>query len=61
MDNMVGSGISTQPDLTDLRGEVDDLMTSLLNCGGSCESDRTERVVKAACASVLGSAAMLVQ
>ncbi|MEM7096991.1 MAG: LamG domain-containing protein [Pseudomonadota bacterium] len=58
---MVGNGISTQPDLVDLRAEVNGLVDSLVACGGSCESDRTERIVKASCASVLGSAAMLVQ
>ena len=61
IDNMVGNGIGTQPDLTDLRAEVNALVDNLANCGGSCESDRTERIVKAACASVLGSAAMMVQ
>ncbi len=61
VDNMVGNGISTQPELTDLRGEVNSLIDGLVACGGSCEPDRTERIVKAACASVLGSAAMLVQ
>ncbi len=59
--NMVGNGIGSQPDLTALRGEVNSLVDGLVACGGSCESDRTERIVKAACASVLGSAAMMVQ
>ena len=59
--NMVGNSISTQPDLLALGNEVNSLVDALLNCGSSCEADRTERVVKAACASVLGSAAMLVQ
>lgn len=61
IDNMVGNGIGTQPDLTALRDEVNGLVDTLVNCGGNCEPDRTERVVKAACAAVLGSAAMLVQ
>ncbi len=61
INNMVGTGISTQPDLAALRGEVESLISNLAACGGSCESDRTERIVKAACASVLGSAAMLIQ
>ncbi len=61
IDNMVGNGIGTQPDLTDLSAEVNALVDSLVACGGTCESDRTERIVKAACASVLGSAAMMVQ
>ena len=61
INNVVGNGISTQPDLTALRGEVNNLIDSLVACGGTCEPDRTERVAKAACASVLGSAALLVQ
>ena len=58
--NMVGNGISTQPDLTSLRGEVNGLIDRLVACT-TCFPDQTERTVKAACASVLGSAAMLVQ
>lgn len=58
--NMVGRGISTQPEETALRAELNSLVDTLAACS-SCESDRTERIVKAACASVLGSAAMLVQ
>ena len=61
VNRMVGVGISTQPDITALTGEVNSLVDSLIACGTSCTADRTERVVKAACASVLGSAAMLVQ
>ena len=56
--NMTGS--YSLPD-HDLEGEVNDLIDRLANCGGSCESDRVERIMKGACASVLGSAAMLVQ
>ena len=61
VDNFVGQGIGTQPDIVDLTAEVNDLVDRLMACGGSCEPDRTERIVKGACASVLGSAAMLVQ
>lgn len=61
IDNMVGNGIGSQPDLTDLRNELGTLIGDLSACGGSCEADRVERVVKASCAAVLGSAAMLVQ
>lgn len=59
--NMVGININTQPNIIALQGEVNALITRLMNCGGSCESDRVERIMKGACASVLGSAAMLVQ
>ena len=56
----IGTAI-TQPDHTAVRSELDGLITRLSSCGGSCEPDRTERVVKGACAAVLGSAAVLVQ
>ena len=58
---MVGSGIATQPDQAELAAELNALIDRLSSCGGSCEADRTERIVKGACAAVLGSAAMLVQ
>ena len=58
---MVGNGISTQPDLTALEGEVNSLVDDLIASSVSVNSERTEGIVKAACASVLGSAAMLVQ
>jgi hypothetical protein len=61
INNMVGASIGTQPDLTDLSIEVNALVSSLIACGGPCDPDRTEQVVKGACAAVLGSAAMLVQ
>jgi len=59
--NMVGLGIPTQPNVAALEGEVNALIDRLLNCGGSCEPDRVERIMKGACAAVLGSAVMLVQ
>ncbi len=60
-DNMIGSGLGTQPAQAALASELDGLVTTLSNCGASCEPDRTERIAKGACAAVLGSATMLVQ
>jgi hypothetical protein len=60
LERAIGS-VGTQPDHGAVRAELDALITRLTQCGGSCESDRTERVVKAACAAVLGSAAVMVQ
>ncbi len=59
--NIVGGSISTQPDEAAFRAEVAALITALSTCPGGCAADRTESITKAACASVLGSAAMLVQ
>ena len=66
VERMVGNTatitIGTQPDEASLRAEVNSMVDDLIACGGACpEPDRTESIVKAACASVLGSAAVTVQ
>jgi hypothetical protein len=54
-------------DTADLKPYVNGVSTpdgipdGLARCGGACSSDRTYTVTKAACASVLGSAALLLQ
>jgi len=61
-DRMLGASIGTQPASADINTDINSLVDDLMNCnGGACEPDRTERIVKAACATVLGSATMLVQ
>jgi hypothetical protein len=57
----VGTGLTTQPDAAEISAEVDALMGRLTTCGGGCAADRTEVVVKAACAAVVGSASTLLQ
>ena len=57
---IVGTNISTQPDAASTKNEVSTLIDSLASCSGTKCAD-THGVVKAACASMLGSAAMLVQ
>jgi len=44
-----------------MESELNNLITRLTACAGSCPTGRTPTVVKAVCAGVLGSAAMLVQ
>lgn len=61
LDNMYGIGLTTQPDPTTVKTELNNLIDRLTACGGSCAADRTETVAKAACAATLGSAAMLLQ
>ncbi len=58
--NMLGSGLTTQPDDATVKGELNNLITRLSACGAGCAADRTKTVVKATCATVLGSAALLV-
>jgi hypothetical protein len=36
-------------------------VTRLSSCGASCAPDRTKTITKAACATVLGSAAVLIK
>lgn len=62
MENFVGTGLTTQPNNADIESELDALMGRLTTCsGGSCPAGRTETVVKASCAAVLGSAVTLIQ
>ena len=59
--NGVGINLLTQPADTDVRTEINSLVGKLSSCGGSCASDRTKTITKAACATVLGSAAVLLK
>ena len=56
---MLRTGVATEPDAAGVRGDLDALITRLAACGGSCAPDRTETIVKASCAALLGSAATL--
>jgi hypothetical protein len=55
INRMVGRNIATQPEITELTNEVNALIDRLIPGG------QTTSIMKGACASVLGSAAMLVQ
>jgi hypothetical protein len=57
---LVMANVSSQPDPASTRAEVSSLIGRLTSCSGPACAN-TAGVVKAACASVLGSAAMLVQ
>ena len=63
LDSLVGrmlrTNVATEPDAAGVRSDLDNLITRLSSCGGSCSADRTEIVVKASCAALLGSAATL--
>jgi len=61
LNNIAGTGLSSQPLVADMTTELDALITKLTACGGGCAADRTEVVVKASCAAMLGSAVMLIQ
>jgi len=57
----MNTGLASQPDEAAVRMELDNLTADLASCGGSCAADRTETIVKAACAATIGSAVTLVQ
>ena len=50
-----------QPADTDVRAELNSLVTRLASCGAGCAADRTKTIAKAACATVLGSGAVLIK
>ena len=55
---MVDPALATDPDTAEVRAELDALITRLVPGGSTAE--RTETIVKATCASLLGSAVTLV-
>ncbi|HHH35560.1 MAG TPA: LamG domain-containing protein [Gammaproteobacteria bacterium] len=62
----LGSNLATQPDPLSVKAELNNLMDRLTACasgpGATCNTaTRTTEVVKASCAAVLGSAALLLQ
>lgn len=66
IDNIIGTGLTTQPDAIDVSAELDQLIFLLTGCAvgpvpGCATVQRTEQIVKAACAATLGSAATLLQ
>ena len=64
LDSLVGrmmmQSVATEPNAGEVRGDLDAMITRLAACGGSCAAGRTETIVKASCAALLGSAVTLV-
>jgi len=61
IDKMMGSNLTSQPLVSDVKTELNDLITKLMPCpGGNC-SGRTETIIKASCSALLGSAVTLMQ
>jgi len=68
--NMVGTSLSTQPSQSEIKGELigpastnsNNLFDRLTaSCPTGCDAVRTKTIVKAMCAAVLGSSALLLQ
>ncbi len=63
VNKMVGTNLSSQPSLAEIQPELDQLIDELTvgcNAPSDCDQARTRTIVKAACAAVLGSAAVLI-
>ncbi|WP_395338910.1 LamG domain-containing protein [Ningiella sp. W23] len=60
---MLGSGLSSQPQSSQIYSEISALIERLSTCSASssCSVDTTKTVVKASCAALLGSAVVTVQ
>lgn len=60
---MLGEGVSTQPQQSDVYNEVSNLIDRLSVCSNqnTCGVDTTKTVVKASCAALLGSAVVVLQ
>jgi hypothetical protein len=56
---MLRTSVATEPDAAGVRSDLDTLITRLAACGNDCPAGRTETIVKASCAALLGSAATL--
>ncbi|MEW8506535.1 MAG: LamG domain-containing protein [Candidatus Thiodiazotropha sp.] len=64
MSRFMGEQLTSQPSPTLVEAELMNLLTGsvgLARCSGTCAPDRTEKAAKAACASLLGSAVVLLQ
>jgi len=61
IENSVGIGLTNQPSVVDLKTRLTELTDNLSSCGAGCSADRTETIVKAACAAAIGNAAALIQ
>ncbi len=66
LNRVMNTGLTTQPDPAQVISELDDLILILTACAngpspGCATVTRTREVVKATCAAMLGSAAMLIQ
>lgn len=62
LNNLVGSGLSSQPSESDVSNEVDSLIVNLTSSCSNCNNaNRTQVIAKASCAAVLGSAVSLLQ
>ena len=61
INKMMGTNLGSQPLASDVKTELNALITKLMPCpGGNC-TGRTETIIKASCSALLGSAVTLMQ
>jgi len=58
---VMNTGLSSQPADSSVSTELNSLIDDLSVCSGGCDTDRTKTIAKAACASTIGSAVLLIQ
>lgn len=59
---LLGQNIgASQPEQGDIKNHIETLVNKLNTCPNRCNSERTQSIVKASCAAVLGSATTLIQ
>lgn len=61
LSRIMGTNLATQPSVASVKAELNALIDRLSVCGNCDNATRTQTVVKASCAALLGSAVMLVQ
>ncbi len=61
LDRLIPLSPHTSAVRSEVETELDALITRLSSCAGSCSSDRSRTIAKAACTAVLASAELLVQ
>lgn len=58
---MFPGNLTNQPTVAEVDEQLDALVTTLSNCSGGCDVNRSQTIAKAACAAVMGSAVMMLQ
>lgn len=61
LDKLMPLSPETAAERSAVATELDGLINRLSNCGGSCSSERSQTIAKAACTAVLASAELLLQ
>lgn len=61
INRLIPLNLSSQPDKLLIRDEINQLITRLSTCEGTCDNERSKTIAKASCTAILASAVTLVQ